>query len=59
MLFVWGPADPVSGAHVLPRLRERLPDARFVVLDEEPATGHYPQVENPEAVAAALSEFLR
>ena len=58
MLFVWGPADPISGAHVLPRLRERLPDARIVVLDEEPATGHYPQVENPEAVAGALVAFL-
>jgi pimeloyl-ACP methyl ester carboxylesterase len=59
MLFVWGPVDPVSGAHVLPRLRERLPDARIVVLDEDPATGHYPQVENPVAVAAALTSFLR
>jgi pimeloyl-ACP methyl ester carboxylesterase len=59
MLFVWGPADPVSGAHVLPRVRERLPNARIVVLDEDPATGHYPQVENPVAVAAALTTFLR
>ncbi|MFJ4655517.1 alpha/beta fold hydrolase [Nocardia sp. NPDC088792] len=58
LLFVWGPADPVSGGHVLPRLRERLPHARLVVLDESPATGHYPQVENPGAVAAALTEFL-
>lgn len=59
MLFVWGPADPVSGAHVLPRLRERLPDARIVALDETPATGHYPQVENPDAVAAELTAFLQ
>lgn len=57
-MFIWGPADPVSGAHVLPRLRERLPRARIVVLDDEPATGHYPHVENPEAVAAALISFL-
>lgn len=57
-LFIWGPADPVSGAHVLPRLRERLPEAQFVVLDEAPATGHYPQVENPDAVADALTTFL-
>ncbi|MBB5914964.1 pimeloyl-ACP methyl ester carboxylesterase [Nocardia transvalensis] len=57
-LFVWGPADPISGGHLLPRLRERFPEATFVVLDEDPATGHYPQVENPEPVAAALSEFL-
>jgi pimeloyl-ACP methyl ester carboxylesterase len=58
MLFIWGPADPVSGAHVLPRVRERLPHAKVVVLDEPPATGHYPQVENPAAVAAALTDFL-
>jgi len=56
-LFIWGPADPISGAHVLPRLRERLPGAEFVVLDELPATGHYPQVENPEAVAIAIARF--
>ncbi|WP_227984010.1 alpha/beta fold hydrolase [Nocardia spumae] len=59
MLFVWGPADPISGGHLLPRLRERRPHARFEVLDAAPATGHYPQVENPTAVAAALAEFLR
>ncbi len=57
-LFVWGPADPISGGHVLPRLRERLPAAQFVVLDEPPATGHYPQVENPDVVGAALAGFL-
>ncbi|NKY89098.1 alpha/beta fold hydrolase [Nocardia veterana] len=58
MLFVWGPADPISGGHVLARLRERFPQARFAVLDAEPVTGHYPQVENPEPVATALAEFL-
>ncbi|MFF0501881.1 alpha/beta fold hydrolase [Nocardia aobensis] len=58
VLFVWGPADPISGGHLLPRLRERLPQARFEVLDAAPATGHYPQVENPGPVAAALVEFL-
>ncbi|RMI32557.1 alpha/beta fold hydrolase [Nocardia stercoris] len=57
-LFVWGPADPISGGHLLPRLRERLPRAEFVVLDDEPATGHYPQVENPAAVGSALAAFL-
>lgn len=58
MMFIWGPADPVSGGHVLPRLRERLPNARFTVLDEPPATGHWPQLENPTAVADALVRFL-
>ena len=40
------------------QLRQRMPDAQIVVLDEVPATGHYPQVENPEAVLAALLPFL-
>jgi pimeloyl-ACP methyl ester carboxylesterase len=57
-LFVWGPADPISGGHVIPRLRERIPSAGIVVLDDEPVTGHYPQVENPAAVVAALVPFL-
>jgi pimeloyl-ACP methyl ester carboxylesterase len=57
-MFVWGPADPISGAHVLERLRERVPNARFAVLDEEPRTGHYPQLENPDAVSAALLGFF-
>lgn len=57
-LFIWGPADPISGGHVIPRLRERLPRATIVALDASPATGHYPQVENPAAVLAALVPFL-
>ena len=57
-LFLWGPADPISGGHVIPVLRERLPDARIVVLDEPPPTGHYPQVENPSVVARELAGFL-
>ncbi|NEW37709.1 hypothetical protein GV794_04885 [Nocardia cyriacigeorgica] len=59
MLLIWGSADPVSGAHVLPRLRERLPHARLVVLDTPPATGYRPQIENPSAVLAASRTFLR
>ncbi|MEV6113340.1 alpha/beta hydrolase [Streptomyces sp. NPDC052109] len=56
LLFVWGPEDPVSGAHVLDRLRRRRPHATFAVLAE---VGHYPQVEAPEETAAALAAFLR
>jgi pimeloyl-ACP methyl ester carboxylesterase len=58
-IFVWGPADPVSGTHALPRLRARLPRAQIVVLDDKPAAGHYPHVEDPDAVAAALTAFLQ
>ncbi|PBC67450.1 pimeloyl-ACP methyl ester carboxylesterase [Streptomyces sp. TLI_235] len=58
-LFVWGPADPISGAHVLARVRERIPHAAVVELGGPPVTGHYPQVESPAEVAAALESFLR
>ncbi|MFJ6793671.1 alpha/beta fold hydrolase [Streptomyces sp. NPDC091268] len=57
-LFVWGPADPISGAHVLARIRERLPRAGVRELAGPPAVGHYPQVEDPGAVSAALTGFL-
>ena len=51
--FVWGMADPVSGAHVADRIRARLPGARLVELTD---VGHYPQLEAPERV---LPEILR
>jgi pimeloyl-ACP methyl ester carboxylesterase len=53
--FVWGPQDPVSGEHVLARLRERLPSAGFAVFDD---VGHYPQLEAPERVGPALAGLL-
>jgi pimeloyl-ACP methyl ester carboxylesterase len=57
-LCLWGPADPISGAHVLNRLRERLQNAAFCALEGPPAVGHYPQLEAPEAVSATLVDFL-
>jgi pimeloyl-ACP methyl ester carboxylesterase len=52
--FIWGPADPVSGAHVAERIAERLPRAALHVLDGPPPVGHYPQVEAPELVGPLL-----
>ena len=49
--FVWGPLDPVSGAHMLAELRLRRPDASFAELA---GVGHYPQLEEPGAVADEL-----
>ncbi len=49
--FVWGMLDPVSGAHMAKRIRERLPTAPFLEL---PDVGHWPPLETPERVAAAL-----
>ncbi len=54
-LFVWGPEDPVSGGHVVGRLRERLPRARVEVLE---GVGHWPQLEAPELVGPLLAAFL-
>lgn len=53
-----GPADPIGGAHVLPRIREVVPQAKPAVLDEAPAMGHFPQVEAPEHVGPLLIRRL-
>ncbi len=53
--FVWGMRDPVSGAHMLERIRARMPHAAYTILED---VGHYPQMEAPELVAPALVDFL-
>lgn len=49
--FFWGMLDPVSGAHMAERIRERMPDAQLTALDD---VGHWPQLEAPERLVAAL-----
>jgi pimeloyl-ACP methyl ester carboxylesterase len=49
--FIWGMLDPVSGAHMAERIRERLPAARFLAL---PDVAHWPSLEAPAEVAAAI-----
>jgi pimeloyl-ACP methyl ester carboxylesterase len=55
-LVIWGEEDrivaPAYGAH----LTQRLPGARFVPIAN---AGHYPQIEQPEKVAAAIETFAR
>ncbi|HXB15952.1 MAG TPA: alpha/beta hydrolase [Solirubrobacteraceae bacterium] len=51
--FVWGMLDPVSGAHMAERIRERLPGAPFTALDD---VAHWPPLEAPARVAAAILE---
>jgi pimeloyl-ACP methyl ester carboxylesterase len=51
LAFVWGMLDPISGAHVTERIRERIPGARFTALQD---VGHWPPLEAPERVAAAI-----
>jgi pimeloyl-ACP methyl ester carboxylesterase len=49
-----GADDPVSGAHMVARYRELVPEPDTVLL---PGMGHYPQVEDPEGVLRAFWEF--
>jgi pimeloyl-ACP methyl ester carboxylesterase len=49
--FVWGDLDPVSGAHVMERLVDRLPDATMVPLAD---VGHWPPLEAPDEVVGAI-----
>lgn len=49
--FIWGMADPRSGAHIAREIRHRLPAAALVELDD---VGHYPQIEVPELVAQEI-----
>jgi pimeloyl-ACP methyl ester carboxylesterase len=57
--FIWGPADPVSGSHVLPRIRDNVPSATIIVLDGPPPVGHFPEVEAPELVGPLLVKHLQ
>jgi pimeloyl-ACP methyl ester carboxylesterase len=51
LAFVWGMLDPVSGAHMAQRIRERLPEAPFLALDD---VAHWPPLEAPGRVSEAL-----
>jgi pimeloyl-ACP methyl ester carboxylesterase len=51
LAFVWGMLDPVSGAHMAERVRERLPTAQMLELAD---VGHWPPLEAPERVGPAL-----
>jgi pimeloyl-ACP methyl ester carboxylesterase len=57
--FIWGPDDPISGTHVLPRIRQKAPTASINVLDNPPPVGHFPQVEAPELVGPLLIKHLQ
>jgi pimeloyl-ACP methyl ester carboxylesterase len=54
--LAWGMRDPVGNPAVLAGLREQRPG---VPVRELPEPGHYPQIEDPRAVAAAVEEALR
>ncbi len=49
--FVWGMLDPISGAHMARRIRERLPDAPLLALED---VSHWLSLEAPQRIAAAI-----
>jgi pimeloyl-ACP methyl ester carboxylesterase len=51
MTFVWGDLDPVSGAHMIERVQERLPNATVIRMDD---VGHWPLLEAPDVLADAI-----
>lgn len=56
VLALWGTEDTVIPIETGRRASAQIPCHRFVPL---PDTGHLPMEEQPEAVAAALREFVR
>jgi pimeloyl-ACP methyl ester carboxylesterase len=53
--FVWGDLDPVSGAHMIERVEQRVPHARIERLAD---VGHWPLLEAPDVVARAVVETI-
>jgi pimeloyl-ACP methyl ester carboxylesterase len=49
--FIWGMLDPISGAHIAARIRERLPQARLCELSD---VSHWPALEAPQRVSAEV-----
>jgi pimeloyl-ACP methyl ester carboxylesterase len=47
--------DPISGAHIAQRLRERLPDAPLTALED---VGHWPPLEAPDRVVESIIRVL-
>ncbi|CAB9518067.1 Mesoderm-specific transcript homolog protein [Seminavis robusta] len=55
LLFLNGPADPVSGRHLATAVQEQIPGAKVVFLDND--IGHWPQIEAPKATIDGIMEF--
>jgi pimeloyl-ACP methyl ester carboxylesterase len=54
-LVVWGDADQIVDPGYGHAIAAAIPEAEFVLL---PRTGHLPQLESPDALADAISEFI-
>ena len=49
--FVCGMRDPISGAHMAERIRERVPHAPLEALHD---VGHWPPLEAPDRTVSAI-----
>ena len=54
--FVWGSHDLFESAHSGRELAEQMPNAEFIQIDD---AGHLPWLDQPEATARAIAEFVR
>ena len=55
LTLAWGLQDPVARDEVLDGLRELRPGVEAIEL---PDAAHYPQIEQPELISAALDAAL-
>ena len=55
-LVLWGERDPFAPVATARRLKEEIPHAELVILED---TGHFVQEDAPERVAAVITRFLR
>jgi pimeloyl-ACP methyl ester carboxylesterase len=55
-LVAWGARDPVAVLAIARALASEIRGSRLVIWED---LGHYPQVEDPERVAAEVSAFFR
>lgn len=55
-LVIWGKADPYLPHRFAEQQREVFPRAEIIYLDD---SGHWPFIDNPEAVSAAVIPFLK
>jgi pimeloyl-ACP methyl ester carboxylesterase len=53
---VWGASDPFVPVHHAEQQRKAFPGAEVVVLED---SSHWPFLDDPEGVAAAVLPFLR
>ncbi|WP_408351970.1 alpha/beta fold hydrolase [Paraburkholderia sp. RL17-337-BIB-A] len=53
---VWGAHDPYISVNFAERQREVFPRAEVLILSD---SGHWPFIDNPDAVAQTIVPFLR